>query len=495
MSIYTDKIQDMLAGNSEIAIKQLESDDLAGNLEATYLLGKVYYDGVYCPPNANKSVELWEKGARSNNIDCLRALGDCYFFGFGYGENNEKAMETYNEVLRRNPNDHQALCQIGRMHGHGWGVPKNISHAITLLENAWRKGSGRAATEIGLLYMFDMEKTVENIKEAIKWYQRGAEHGDAKGCYRMGLLYKWGDYGLPESPKMAYQFLFRAKELSDALSLLITSEGCGVASAADMKMLFEEAERRANFGDRELQEAMGQAYARGLGVTANKDLASKWYLRAIESGNTFAEYQYGMKFALGMDGFEKDVQEAYKYLSHAAQAGQTYAMKPLAELLDDEYIPGLSYEERNSQMIYWFERAVENGEEWAAVTLGRKYENGYTPVQVDVAKAIHYYQIAADHDIDMVYLSLGKLYMIPGPTANYKLAHRYLSLAQEKATLDFQIAEIELCYGKMKKDGLGIPKNLEEAHKHFTIAAAKGNTDAIEELKHIKKGLFGWKLI
>lgn len=70
-----------------------------------------------------------------------------------------------------------------------------------------------------------------------------------------------------------------------------------------------------------------------------------------------------MKFALGMDGFEKDVQEAYKYLSHAAQAGQTYAMKPLAELLDDEYIPGLSYEERNSQMIYWFERAVENGEE------------------------------------------------------------------------------------------------------------------------------------
>ena len=140
MSIYTDKIQDMLAGNSEIAIRQLESDAIAGNLEATYLLGKVYYDGVYCPPNSNKSVELWEKGARSNNIDCLRALGDCYFFGFGYGENNEKAMETYNEVLRRNPNDHQALCQIGRMHGHGWGVPKNISHAITLLEDAWRKG-------------------------------------------------------------------------------------------------------------------------------------------------------------------------------------------------------------------------------------------------------------------------------------------------------------------------------------------------------------------
>lgn len=75
------------------------------------------------------------------------------------------------------------------------------------------------------------------------------------------------------------------------------------------------------------------------------------------------------------------------------------------------------------------------------------------------------------------------------------MAHRYLSLAQETATTDFYIGEIELCYGKMNKDGLGIPQNLEEAYKHFTVAASKGNTEAEEELKHFKKGLFGWKLI
>lgn len=494
MSIYIDKMKDLLDANTAIAIQQLENDSAAGNLEATYLLGKVYFDGIYAAPTADRFIPLWEKGA-SNNIDCLRSLGDCYFFGSGYPESNEKAIEIYNEVIRRNPNDHQTLCQIGRMHGHGWGFTQNIPYSITLLEDAWRKGSGRAATEIGLLYMFNMEKTIDNIKAAVKWYQRGAEMGDSKGCYRMGLLYKWGDYGLPESPKTAYQYFVRGKELSDCLSMLITSTGCGVATPEEMRAFFAEAERRANWNDAELQDALGQAYARGLGVPANKELASTWYEKAIENGNTFSEYQYGMKYVLGTDGFEVDHRKGYEYLSHAAQAGQTYAMKPLAELLDDEYIPGLSTEERNSQMIYWFEKAVENGDEWAAVTLGRKYENGYSPVQVDVAKAIHYYQIAADHDIDMVYLSLGKLYMIPGPTANYKLAHRYLSLAQEKSTLDFQIGEIELCYGKMNKDGLGIPKNLEEAYRHFTIAASKGNTDAIEELKHIKKGLFGWKLI
>lgn len=101
MSYYVDKIQDKLAENSDIAIKQLENDDLIGNLEATYLLGKLYYDGIYRRPDAVKAVELWEKGAGNNDIDCLRALGDCYFFGFGYEENNEKAMEIYQEVLKK----------------------------------------------------------------------------------------------------------------------------------------------------------------------------------------------------------------------------------------------------------------------------------------------------------------------------------------------------------------------------------------------------------
>lgn len=168
MSVYTDKMQDFLAGHSVSAIRQLESDDLEGNLEATYLLGKVYYDSIFCPSNAKKAIQLWEKGAQNGNPNCLRSLGDCYFYGFGYDKNYDIAIKIYNEILKKNSNDHQSICQIGRMNGLGLGVPQNITHSITILKEAWKKGSGRAATEIGLLYMFDMEKTVDNVKEAIK---------------------------------------------------------------------------------------------------------------------------------------------------------------------------------------------------------------------------------------------------------------------------------------------------------------------------------------
>ena len=491
MSDYSENIYKLLETNTQAAIEQLEREHKAGNLISTYLLGKIYFDGIFSQIDGKKAISYWKSGVARGSVDCEKSIGDAYFFGIGYPENDQKALQIYQEIVSKNPNEIHSLCQIGRMYGHGWGVPQNVPYALQLLEDAWKKGSGRAAAEIGLLYMYDMENSTENIKAAVKWYQRGADKGDTKGCYRMGLLYKWGDYGVVESPKMAYKMFVKAKELSDALSMLVSSSGCGVASAEELSNILQEAERRASFGDTSLMEAMGQYYAN----ERNKEKASYWYLKAIEAGDTFAEYQYGVKFALGMDGYEKDPQTAYKYLHHAAEAGQSYAYKSLADLLDDEYIYGLSIEERNYQIIHWLKKAVETGDEWSAVTLGRKYANGYSPVQRDVAKAIYYYQFAADKNVDSVYMPLGELYMEPGSTANYKLAHRYLTMAKEFTYTDYFMGEIEYHLGKMAKDGLGRPQNLEEARTHFTNALSKGYTPAEEELKHFKKGFFGWKIV
>ena len=59
MPIYIDKMKDLLDANTAIAIQQLENDSAAGNLEATYLLGKVYFDGIYAAPTADRFLWLW----------------------------------------------------------------------------------------------------------------------------------------------------------------------------------------------------------------------------------------------------------------------------------------------------------------------------------------------------------------------------------------------------------------------------------------------------
>lgn len=494
MSIYIDKMLSLITDNFEDAVHQLKNDDQVGNLEATYLLGKINYDGCYSPKNFQKATAFWEKGAEQKNLDCLRSLGDCYFLGAGYEEDNDKALKFYCEVLERNPNDYQALCKVALMYEKGIGVKQDISKALDLLKDAWKMGSARAATEIGLLYRDYMDATEQNIKESTKWYQRGADGGDPKGCWQMGVLYHWGEHGMFESQKMAYRYFVKGKERSEALSLLITSAGCGIATSNELTELWEEALRRAGYGDYKLQGAIAEAYASGIGVPADKERACQWYLKAVENGNLFAEYQMGMKYYCGSDEFEKDPKKAYKHLLHAAESNLDVAMKPLADLLNSTPIPDLRDEERKEKTIYWYKKAEKNNDEWAAVALGQKYEYGYGPIQKDIEKAIHYYQIAADHDIYFAYLSLGKLYLLSGKTANYQLAYRYLMLAQKTLTLDYQIAEIELCLGRMYKEGLGIAKNIEEAYKHFTLSASKGHNEAIEELVHFKKGIFGWKV-
>lgn len=496
MSAYSDKINNLFLANPTIALKQLLTDDSSGNLEATYLLGKAYYDSLYLKPDSSLALQYWEKGAAHSDLDCQYALGDCYLVGFGYPEDNFKALATYQSILQKVPDYHQALCQIGRMYGYGWGVAQDIPRAINTLTDAWNKGSARAATEIGLLYMFEMEKTDDNIKSAIKWYQRGADRNDSKGFHRMGLLYYYGDYGIPQSPQMAFRYFVQGKEQARALAMLITSNGCGVASEEEMRIIWAEAERRAEFGCSQLQEALGTAYAKGIGVPPSVELSEKWYRVASENGNSFAAYQLGIQYQLGLDGFPRDFEQAYHHLFLAANSGEGCAMKPLADLLNDEYISSLTAQEQNEQKLYWFDKSITEAEEWySAVVLGQIYETGDSSGSVDVSKAIYYYQIAADHSIDMVYLPLAKLYLAPGPTANYRLAHHYLCLAKESAITDFQIAEIEYYYGQICKNGLGVPQNLEDAQRHFALAAEKGCRKAVQELEHFKKGIFGWRLI
>lgn len=491
MSDYAETMNSNLERDPETAIKQLEAEHRAGNLVSTYLLGKIFFDGIYARPDYQKSIDYWSAGAQRGSLDCEKSLGDCYFFGNGFPEDNLKALEIYQSVLQKNPTELHSLCQIGRMYGYGWGVNKDVPHAIKLLENAWEKGSARAATEIGLLYMFETERNVENVKSAIKWYQRGADKGDPKGCYRMGLLHESGDYGVAKSPKMAYRLMCRAKELTDALGFLIESSGFDVATPEELKSILDEGIRRANFGDASLMGSLGYYYAK----IADRKNADFWYEKAIENGDSFSAFRYGVKFAFGMDGYEKNPDKAYKYLCVAAEGGETSAYKTLADLLDDEFITGMSYQERDQKKIYFLTKAAESGDGWAAIDLGRKYANGYSPLERDVEKAIYYYQIAADQNIDSSYLPLGELYMEKSSKTDYGLAYRYLIMAKDHQYTDYFLGEIEYCFGKMSRDGLGRPKNLEEAQAHFANAVSKGYKQAEEELKHFKKGLFGWKLI
>ena len=56
MSDYSENIYKLLETNTQAAIEQLEREHKAGNLISTYLLGKIYFDGIFSQIDGKKAI-------------------------------------------------------------------------------------------------------------------------------------------------------------------------------------------------------------------------------------------------------------------------------------------------------------------------------------------------------------------------------------------------------------------------------------------------------
>lgn len=501
--VYTKAMQiknsrNMRHSNESIVLLQQAAN--AGDLNCLYEYGKALFQGNGIIRNYIEAANIWDLASNQGNIDALLGIADCYFFGYGKPEDNVRALEIYREVYQRDSNKVYALCQIGQMYAYGWGVETNIEEGLRILEDAWKKGSARAATEIGLLYMHNMgDLTVEKVITALRWYQRAADAGDDKGCYRLGFIYAEGSHGVIQSKIMAYRLLMKGRSYTDALSLLLTSKGFGIATDEEYKSILDESLERAENGNAEMLGSLGYIYSEGKYVPRDIEKAIIWYERAIENGDAFSAFRLGCAYRFGWNDFTQDISKAVKYYTNSAEMGSLQAMSSLADMLEDldyNYYE-ITYEERNRLALHWYEEAAKNGDNLAALTAGQKHENGTYGIDIDMQKAFYYYQLAADNKNEMAYLPLAKCYLFGKGTAlDYKKANKYLNLfAEENAEYPYFMGEVDYHLAIMHENGYGYPKNLNEAIRLYQQATLKGFEEAEEALTHFKKGLFGWKRI
>jgi uncharacterized protein len=95
--------------------------------------------------------------------------------------------------------------------------------------------------------------------------------------------------------------------------------------------------KRAERGDLDMQHRAGACFATGE-WTGPKDLAEavKWYTRAAEAGHAMSQYDLGFMLLLG-EGTEKDISKGMWWLEQAVNNGESSA----ARLLTDIYQDGL----------------------------------------------------------------------------------------------------------------------------------------------------------
>lgn len=229
---------------------------------------------------------------------------------------------------------------------------------------------------------------------------------------------------------------------------------------------------KAKSGEAEAQNALGEAYYDGKGVTENLPEAVKWFTRAAEQENAKAEYNLGNCYYYGY-GVYQNYGEAEKWYTKAAEQGYAEAQNSLGYYYEIEEL-------NPKKAVEWYTKAAEQGLPIAQCNLGICYEYGKW-VEKNLEEAVKWYTKAANQEYAQAQYYLGKAYDEGKGVAknDSEAMNWYLKAIKNNSP------EAAYYYGDMLLNGnkqKGITKNIPEGVKYLRKAADLKNLDAIQVL-------------
>jgi len=159
-------------------------------------------------------------------------------------------------------------------------------------------------------------------------------------------------------------------------------------------------------------------------------------------------------------------EEVAAFVRQAAEAGSAEAQARFAQmLLDGDGIP-----QDACQAFTWFERAAHAGHVEAANMIGRCYDLGWG-VPVDKGQAAAWFRQAAARGLTWAKYNYATLLALGQGVAEDKPA----ALALFREAADEGNAKAHNFVGSFHEDGWAVPRDMDEAARHYAIAAAGGD--------------------
>ena len=161
-----------------------------------------------------------------------------------------------------------------------------------------------------------------------------------------------------------------------------------------MKEGFNALKKKVDSGDMHYANSLGYAYEFGIGTSLSIKEAMKYYEMSAKQNNAI-----GMTNLADLYIQENKLKKAKPLLVKAAEKEYGYA----------QYLLAMNFfyykHENNKEALHWLERAAGNDEPYALYQLGLYYSEAN-----DLAKAIKYYQRAAELNHADAALELGYIY-------------------------------------------------------------------------------------
>ena len=278
---------------------------------------------------------------------------------------------------------------------------RDWDNAVPLLEKL--AGQRHRKAEYNLGYYYD--KVIQDKAEAIKWYDLAANQGYAEARYRLAMTHMDGfeeeEKGQDEWDKIISLFTLGADQGhlgSQFLLATIYINGYGNELRnpeldKGIPWLKKAADQRLPLA----QNILGSYYQKGEGMPKNMREAIKYYTLAAEQD--YSEAQRSLAEIYKADykeyGREDDRKKTIFWLTKAAEKGDLGSQFYLAVA----YAHGEGNEEgypENKKSIQWFASCAEQGFDVAQWTLGSAYHHGNMGLPIDWAMAIKWYTLAAN---------------------------------------------------------------------------------------------------
>ncbi len=160
----------------------------------------------------------------------------------------KKALNSFRDALRKDPNDAEAMTRIGDLHASGLGVPRSDKEAARWYAKA--ASLGNAAARFALAARYASGRGVgEDPAAAAKWCRLAADQGHPGAQSLLGYLYEQG-MGVPRDEAESLAWYRKAAEGGDVASQKLLAwrhlEGNGVpkdpaAAAALLQQVADDA--------------------------------------------------------------------------------------------------------------------------------------------------------------------------------------------------------------------------------------------------------------
>lgn len=309
-----------------------------GHGKAQYQLAKLYEQGIGVEQNSKLYQKWLNKAASAGVISAQRDL-------------DLKSTDSKPSQPSKTSSDRDAEAQfrLGIKHLTGDNATKDPGKASILFIKAAKQNHARAQYQLGLMY----EKAIgfdRNIKKAREWYQKAA------------------DAGLPEAQDALLAFTDKKnqervvsikarKKTTDPLDAQLIDKKSSPINTFVMK---------AKKGDRAAQFEVGIGFLSGEnGFEKNIKKGIDWLKTAATNHHVKAGTTLGLLYYEGRE-VERDYPTAAKWLEKSAMDGDADAQYTLGNI----YRQGLGVAKNNTTAIKWYRKAANQGHKAARKQLG-----------------------------------------------------------------------------------------------------------------------------